>query len=79
MKNLILSFLTAGLLLAWVGCASDTTSTSTTTRTYVSSSNDPKDMSTATMPEAPTPTPTPAPSDYSSEGIHTSGNLPGMR
>jgi hypothetical protein len=78
MKNLFLSFLTAGLLLAWVGCASDTAST-TTSRTYVASNNDPKDMSTAAMPEAPTPTPTPAPRDYSSEGIHTSGNLPGMR
>ncbi len=80
MKNLVFSVLAAASLVAVVGCASDmTTSTTSTRHSYATAGNDPKDMSTATTPETPTPTPAPVDTDYPSNGIHTSGNLPGMR
>jgi hypothetical protein len=76
MKNIVLPVFAFAGLVALVGCASDMSTTTSTHRTYVSS-NDPKDMTMA--PETPTPTPTPVDTDYPSNGIHTSGNMPGMR
>jgi len=79
MKNLLFPLLAAASLVAMVGCASDMTTSTTTRHSYAMAGNDPKDMSTATTPEKPTPTPAPVDTDYPSNGIHTSGNMPGMR
>lgn len=82
MKNLLFPSVAAVSLLAFAGCASDMSSNTTSTRTtYVATSNDPKDMNTEQVQAAPAPEAAPAATeqDYPSNGIHTSGNLPGMR